>query len=264
MNDDEAIKIPTEKDSVAIENISIAASIGRKSLVLAETIMLPGTRASFIDKQVENFIVSSGGSPANLEVKGYGYATCISNSTEIVHGLPKQQKILFFGDLVSIDVGVKYNGYYAGVAASFVVGGPKSHINRLPYKILRTCQIALESAINILEPGILLNEYGKCVNLIVSKAGFTVVKLLTGHSIGYNYHELPRIYNFYHPYNEIELKENMVLAFELMITNGTGEYLKDKDGWTLSTEDGSLAAHFEHTVLITATGTEILSDRKNI
>jgi len=264
MNDDKAITVPIEKDSVAIENISVAASIAYRSLLLAETMMLSGTRASFIDKQVEKFIVSNGGYPANLEVKGYGYATCISKSSEIVHGLPKHQKILFFGDLICIDVGVKYNGYYADVASSFVVGGSTSHINRLPYKMVRACQVALENAISILKPGMLLSEYGTRVSLIIEKAGFTVLKLLTGHSVGYSYHEMPRIYNFYHPDNDIELKENMVLAFELMITNGTGLCKKDKDGWTLSTADGALAAHFEHTVLITATGAEILSGKKDM
>ncbi len=256
MNDDETSKI--EKDSVAIENISLAAIIGYKSLALAESLMLPGIRASFIDKQVENFIVSNGAFPANLEIKDYKYSTCICKSNEVVHGPPRQKKILFFGDLVSIDIGVKYNGYYAGVAGSFVVGGGDSHINKLPHKMIRTCQVALENAIGILKPGMLLSEYGTRVNLVVEKAGFTVFKLLTGNSIGHKYHEAPRIYNFYHPDNDIEIKENMVFAFELMITDGTGEYKKDKDGWTLRTEDGTNAAHFEHTVLITATGAKIL------
>ena len=257
MNDDETTKI--EKDSVAIENISLAAMIGYKSLALAGTLMLPGTRASYIDKQVESFIVLNGAYPANLEIKGYRYATCICKSNEVVHGPPKQKKILFFGDLISIDIGVKYNGYYAGVAGSFVVGGAESRINRLSNKLIRTCQVALENAIGILKPGMLLSEYGSRVNLVVEKAGFTVFKLLTGNAIGHKYHEAPRIYNFYHPDNDIEIKENMVFAFELMITDGTGVYRRDRDGWTLRTEDGSNSAHFEHTVLITSTGAKILN-----
>ena len=256
MNDDDTNKI--EKDSTAIENISAAAIIGYKSLALAESLMLPGTRASYIDKQVENFIVSSSAFPANLEIKDYRYSTCICKSNEVVHGPPRQKKILFFGDLISIDIGVKYNGYYAGVAGSFVVGGAESRINRLSNKLIRTCQVALENAIGILKPGMLLSEYGTRVNLVVEKAGFTVFKLLTGNSIGYQYHEAPRIYNFYHPDNDIEIKENMVFAFELMITDGTGVYKKDRDGWTLRTEDGSNSAHFEHTVLITSSGAKIL------
>lgn len=251
--------IPTEKDTFAIENISKAAIIAHRALVFAESITMAGIRASFIDKEVEKFIFSNGGYPANLEVEGYGYSICVSKGDEIVHGPPRPQKILFFGDLVCIDVGVKYNGYYADCAVSFVVGGRKSHINRIPYKMIRACKIALENSIGILKPGVLLSNYGRRVSFIVERAGFSVLKLLTGHSIGCHYHEMPKIYNFYHSSNDIILKENMVFAFELMITNGSDQCQKELDGWTLSTTDGSMAAHFEHTVLITENGTKILN-----
>lgn len=250
--------IPSIKDDKAIENIIKAAFIANESLDLACSLALSGVRASYIDKEVEKFIIRSGAYPANLEVENYGYATSISRASEIAHGTPTKNKILMHGEPVCIDLGVKYNGYYADSARSIVVNGSRGYVNHTAYKMVDLCKEALENAIYVLKPGVLLSKYGKTVQKKVKEAGFTVVKFLTGHGIGYEYHEAPHIFNFYHPNNDVPLKKNMVLAFELMITNGSDRYKIDKDGWTLCTEDYSLAVHFEHTVLITETGVEIL------
>lgn len=246
------------KDDIAIENIRIAASIAQNSLVLACDLALSGVRASKIDKEVEKFIIEKGGYPANLEVENYGYATSISKASEIAHGTPTRNKILLHGEPVCIDIGVKYNGYYADCAKTLVVKNSNGYVNHTAYKMIDTCKYALESAIYKLKPGVLLSEYGRAVQQKVKDDGFTVVKFLTGHGVGYEYHESPHIFNFYHPNNDIPLEQGMVFAFELMITNGSDRYKKDKDGWTLYTEDSSLAVHFEHTVLITEHGIEIL------
>ena len=132
------------------------------------------------------------------------------------------------------------------------------------YKLIKACKESLEYAIYKLRPNILLSTYGKEVEKKVNEYGYSIIKSLTGHGVGYEYHEAPYIFNFYHPNNDVMLEPNMVLALELMITNGTDQYAKEKDGWTLSTPDYSLAVHFEHTVLITNSGVEILGIKNNI
>lgn len=245
------------KDEKTIENVIKASYIANEALDLAQSLSLSGTRSSYIDKEVEKFIKSQSAYPANLEVEGFGYSLCISKSSEIAHGKPTSKKILVSGDPVCIDVGVKYNSCYADVARSFVVDGIGHH-DKLLNRMTSVCKVALEESIKILKPGMLLSNYGKKVDAIVTEMGFNTVKFLTGHGIGLKYHEPPHIYNFYHPHNNIELKENMIFAFELMITNGSDRYKRDIDGWTLHTADGSLAVHFEHTVLITMDGAKIL------
>ncbi len=252
------------KSQEVIDNVEKAAVIAHKALNLAQRLSLSGTRASYVDKQIEDFIISENAYPANLEVEGFGHSVCISKSSEIVHGLPSSKKILVSGDLVCMDVGVKYNGCYADVARSFLVETTTgaSVNDKALAKMNSVCKVSLEMAIGILKPGMLLSEYGRTVDTLVKEFGFTTMKFLTGHAIGKKYHEAPHIYNFYHPNNDIELKENMVFAFELMITNGSDRYKKDDDGWTLHTADGSLAVHFEHTVLIEKTGSRILGIKK--
>lgn len=250
---------PPIKDNISISNIREAATIAQNALRLTETVLLSGVRASYIDKKIEEYILSRSAYPANLEVPKFGFATCISSSDEIVHGIPTSKKILFSGDVVSVDIGVKYDGCYADCAKTFIVGGATvNSMNKLSYKMIYTCKTILEEAIKVLKPGVFLSEYGKKIEELISRTEYTVFKFLTGHSIGNSYHELPRVFNFYHKSNDIPLSENMVFALELMLTNGNGKYMKDNNGWTLKTSDGSIGVHTEHTVLITENGATIL------
>ncbi|WP_157143737.1 type I methionyl aminopeptidase [Brachyspira pilosicoli] len=250
---------PSIKDEKAIENIKKAAQIAQEAIDLAFEYSLSGTRASKIDKDVEKFIKSKGAYPANLEVPEYGFSTSISIGNEIAHGRPTNKKILVQGDIICIDIGVKYNGYYADCARTMVVKGNQlSSTNKKAYKLIKACKESLEHAIYKLRPNILLSTYGKEVEKKVNEYGYSIIKSLTGHGVGYEYHEAPYIYNFYHPNNDVKLEENMVLALELMITEGSDKYIIENDGWTISTADYSFAAHFEHTVLIKKNGVEIL------
>ena len=249
---------PSIKDDKAIENIRKAALIAQNAIDLAFSFCKSGTRASKIDKEVEKYIKSQNGYPANLEVSGYGFATSVSIGNEIAHGIPSKKKILTHGKPVCIDIGVRYNGYYADCARTTIVKGNLGSANKEIYKLISACKESLEYGIFKLKPKTLLSEYGKNVEKKVNEYGYNIVKSLTGHGVGYEYHEAPYIFNFYHPNNDIILEQNMVLALELMITNGSNKYSIEKDGWTLSTDDNSLAVHFEHTVLITNDGVEIL------
>lgn len=246
------------KDEVAVENIKIASRIGNKAIELASSMCFAGTRANVIDKEVHSFLLNSGAYPANLEVKDYNYATCISVGSEIAHGIPSLNKVLHNGDIVCIDVGVKYKNYYADCARTTIVRSSKTSVDRKDIDMIIVCKSSLEKAIKNLKAGSLLSEYGRRVNEYVNEGGFNVVKFLTGHGTGYKYHEEPNIYNFYHPHNDIVLEKNTVLSFELMITDGIDKYKKEEDGWTLCTVDGSHAVHFEHTVLIKENEAEIL------
>ena len=253
---------PSIKDDEAIGNIRKAAQIAQESIDLAFKLCISGVRASKVDKEVEKFIKEQNAYPANFEVPDYGFATSISSGNEIAHGRPTNNKILVHGEPVCVDVGVKYNGYYADCARTVVIEGGMGSVNHRAYKLLDACKKSLEYSIYKLKPNVLLSEYGKNIENKVHEYGFSVIKSLTGHGVGYEYHEAPYIFNFYHPNNDVILEPNMVLALELMITNGTDKYEKEKDGWTLSTPDYSLAVHFEHTVLITQTGVEILGIKK--
>ncbi len=248
---------PIIKDRTTISKINKASSIALNALSYSSMLLMAGTRANILDKQIAQYIIEQGGSPANYEIAGYGYATSISVESEIAHGLPKPLKLLKHSDVVCIDIGVKYKDVYADFAKTFVVGGT-SKADEDALTLIRTCDNALKKSIRILRLGGMLSDYGKTVDKIVKENGFKIIKFLTGHGVGEKYHERPYIYNFYHPENDIVLKEGMVFAFELMITNGSDKYRKHEDGWTLYTYDGSIAVHFEYTVAMLKSGPKIL------
>lgn len=250
-------ELPIIKDGFTISKIEKASSIALKALSYSSMLLVAGTRANKLDEQVAQYIIGQGASPANYEIEGYGYATSISVANEIAHGLPKQIKLLKHFDVVCIDIGIKYKDVYADFAKTFVVGG-LSKISKLTANLITTCDYALIKSIQALKCGGMLSDYGKTVDEIVKTNGFKTVKFLTGHGVGKKYHEQPYIYNFYHPENDIVLEEGMVFAFELMITNGSDKYKKHEDGWTLYTDDGSIAVHFEYTVAILKSGPKIL------
>ncbi len=248
---------PIIKDRGIVYKIDEASSIALKAIEYSKTLLEPGTRANVVDSLVAKYIEKLGATPANYEVEGYGYATSISVANEIAHGLPNKVKLLKYGDIVCIDIGIKYQNVYADFAKTFVVGGINA-IDKDLQSIIYACDYALKESIKMLKTGSFLSDYGRHVDKIVKYTGFTTVKFLTGHGVGVEYHEPPYVFNFYHPENDIVLEEGMVFAFELMITNGSDKYSKSDDGWTLCTEDGRTAVHFEYTVAISETGAKIL------
>ncbi len=180
---------------------------------------------------------------------------CASLNDEVVHGIPSRRKVLKKGDLISIDFGLTHEGYYGDAAISVAVGGGDERVR----KLIEIAEKSLEAGIREARPGNRLGDLSAAVQEVVEGAGFNVVREFVGHGIGRSLHEEPQVPNFGKRGTGVVLKEGMVLAIEPMINDGGPGIKVDDDGWTARTKDGSLAAHAEHTVAITADGPVILS-----
>jgi len=214
----------------------------------------PGLTTEEIDRRAERLMRDKGGEPVFLGYRGYRHATCLSINEEIVHGIPGG-RVVKDGDIVSVDVGVKYQGYCGDSAATFAVGKVSAKAD----KLLRVGRESLKAAIRQARAGRHLGDISHAVEAYAEKNGFSVVRDLYGHGIGRDLHEDPLIPNYGRAGEGIELKPGMVLAIEPMLNIGGWRIKTLPDGWTVVTEDGSLSCHFEHTVLITSEGPEVLT-----
>ena len=185
----------------------------------------------------------------------FPYVLCVSVNDEIVHGMPSQKKILKSGDIVSIDTGVQLNGYYGDSAITVAVG----RISEEAQRLIDVTRESLDLAIAEVRPGKRLGDVSAAVQRHAEAAGFGIVRAFVGHGIGRELHEDPQVPNFGEPGKGPVLRAGMVLAIEPMVTMGHWEVRVLKDRWTAVTEDGSLAAHFEHTVAITEAGPDVLT-----
>lgn len=222
----------------------------------------PGISTLKINELAEKLILNMGGIPA---FKGYGKegghpfpaAICASINNEVVHGLPKKEKILRDGDIFKIDTGMIYKGMFTDMTRAFAVG----KISNEKQGIISVAKNAFYEGLKKIKPGGFLSDYSKAVQGYVEKNGFSVVRDLTSHGIGKNLHEPPQILNFYHEgYKDLKLQSGMTFALEPIINVGNPEIITSEDGWTLETMDGSLSGHWENTVLITQAGVEILTE----
>ena len=226
--------------------------MARAGRVVAETIALvgehvrPGITTRELDAIAEEFIRSRGAEPTSKGYRGFPAALCVSPNAMVVHGIPGPYT-LASGDVVSVDVGVTLDGFIADSAATFPVGEISPEAERL----LDVCKAALWAGIAEARPGNRVGDISAAVQRVVEEAGFSVVRSLVGHGVGRSYHEDPHIPNFGQPGRGPLLAEGMTLAIEPMITAGGAEVYVHEDGWSISTDDGSLAAHFEHTVALT-------------
>lgn len=186
--------------------------------------------------------------------KGYPYCICTSVNEEVVHGMPGR-RVLKEGDVLGIDMGVLYNGYYGDAAITVPIGTISKEAERL----VKITERALYIGINAARVGNRLFDIGASIQEYVEENGFSVVRDFVGHGIGQNLHEAPQVPNFGKRNKGIRLKAGMVLAIEPMINAGSSDVVILKDGWTAVTKDGSLSAHFEHSVAITENGAYILS-----
>jgi methionyl aminopeptidase len=214
----------------------------------------PGLQTREIDALAERLIAQSGAYPAFKGYKGYPCATCISVNEEVVHGLPGERR-LKEGDLVSIDLGINYKGYFTDAALSVALGKVDGRLK----KLLETTRRALALGIQQAQPGNHLSDISYAIQHYVEKEGFSVVRQFVGHGIGLQIHEEPEIPNFGHPHNGPLLKAGMVLAIEPMVNMGTWEVEVLKDGWTAVTKDRLPSCHFEQTIAIGEHGPEILT-----
>jgi methionyl aminopeptidase len=247
------------KKAEEIQFIKESCRIVAEVIRLLGNMVRPGITTKELDVIAEEFIRSQGGEPA---FKGYGSdkrnlfpaSLCISIDDQVVHGIP-DNRILREGEIVSIDVGVKKNGFFGDGARTFAVGA----VSDEKLKLLRVTEESLQKGIEHARAGNHIHDISAAIQAHVEAEGFSVVRDLVGHGIGRNLHEEPPIPNFGEAGTGILLQTGMTLAIEPMINAGTFRVKVDPDGWTVRTADGKPSAHFENTVLITDNGPEILT-----
>ena len=217
----------------------------------------PGVTTKELDKVAYDFIIKNNCVPSFLNYEGYPASICTSINDEVVHGIPGNTK-LKNGDIISIDVGVGYKNYQSDAARTYIVGDVSDDIKRL----VKTTEESLYAGLSAIKAGAHIGDIGAAVQSVAEREGFGVVRELVGHGVGTDVHEEPDVPNFGKPNTGITLKKGMVIAVEPMITLGKRYVYMEDDDWTIKTDDGLPAAHFEHTVLVTDTGYEILTGDK--
>jgi methionyl aminopeptidase len=210
-----------------------------------------------LDRLAERLVREGGAEPAFKGYRGFPSTLCASINDEVIHGIPSASRVLREGDIVSLDVGVKLDGYFGDSAVTVPVG----KVPERTLSLLRVTQESLEKGIAQVQAGGRLSDVSHAIQHWVETHGFSVVREFVGHGIGERLHEDPQIPNYGEPGRGPKLAEGMVLAIEPMVAMGRPETRVLKDGWTAVTRDGSLAAHFEHTVAVTASGPLVMTRR---
>jgi len=226
-------------------------------MVLAEAaaFVMPGVNTAEIDRAVENAIERQEATSAFKGYRNFPNASCVSLNDVVVHGIPSPSQVLKEGDIVSLDVGLCYDGYFGDVAATFPVGDPGLELNRL----LEVTFSSLYKGIKKIQPGCRLGDVSHAIQKCVERAGYSVVRDFVGHGIGRQLHEAPEVPNFGKPHRGPVMDAGMVLAIEPMTALGRYEVTIDRDGWSARTKDGRPSAHYEHMVLVEEEGPEILT-----
>ncbi len=245
------IELKTEGE---IEIIKNNGRILARTLKLVEEKIRPGMKTKDLDRLAEDFIKNQGGYPAFKGYRGFPSSICISINEEVVHGIPGE-RVIENGQIVSVDIGVFRNGYYADAAHTYAVGQVSAEAQRL----IQVTQQALGNAFRFVQEGKYISDISHAIQSLVEENGFSVVRDLVGHGIGKRMHEDPQIPNFGSPGQGVTLKKGMVLAIEPMVNAGSFEIETKDDQWTIVTRDGSLSAHFEHTIAVTENGAEVLT-----
>jgi methionyl aminopeptidase len=231
-----------------------AGIIAANARELAGRSIRPGMTTKELDEIVKSYITGQGARPSFLGYRGYPASVCISINDEIVHGIPGE-RVICEGDIVSIDVGAYYKGFHSDTADTFPVGKVSEQAELL-IKVTREC---FYKALEFAKIGNRVGDIGHAVQLHAESLGFSPVRVLTGHGVGKELHEEPEVLNFGKPHTGEELRDGMVIAIEPMINAGGHRVKVLEDGWTTKTADGSLSAHYEHTVAITKDGPLLLT-----
>ena len=241
------------KTSKELLDMKLSCQISAQALKLAGELIRPGVSTAHVNKMVHEFIVSQGAKPTFLGYGGFPAACCISVNDEVIHGIPSD-RILREGDIVSVDVGAAINGYTGDNAATFAVGAVSDDAR----KLMDVTEQCLYKAIEAAQPGNRLGDVGYAVQSYAESFGFAVVRDFVGHGVGKKLHEAPEVPNYGTPGRGLRLMPGMTLAIEPMI-NAKGSAVKSLKDGTVLTASGSLSAHFEHTIAITADGPVILT-----
>lgn len=243
------------KTAREIAIMSEACRISAGALKVAGEAVEPGVTTAEIDRIAENYIRKHGAKPNFKGYNGYPAAACISINNEVIHGIPSKHRVIKAGDIVSIDLGATYEGFNGDNAATFAAGDVSVEAKRL----MDVTKESLYKGISAAIAGNRIGDIGSAVQTYVEANGFSVVRNYVGHGVGTKLHEAPEVPNYGKPNHGIRLVPGMTIAIEPMVNQGDYKVNVLPDGWTVLTKDGSLSAHFEHTVAITADGPKILT-----
>ncbi len=244
------------KTSEQIKRIRKAGKVVAEFFEKVEKLIEPGISSQKIDEMGWEIARRRGAYPSFYNYRGYPAAVCVSINSEVIHGIPRKDKVIRDGDIVSVDYGVYLDGVHADAAKTFIVGESGEREKEL---VRVTCDILYE-AIKFLKPGMTVGDLGNFIQTYVERFGFSVLKDYCGHGIGEQLHEDPPILNYGKPGKGVKILEDMVICIEPMVCMGSGEAVVLPDGWTVVTRDGSLSAHFEHTVWVKDGENEILTE----
>ncbi|MGA8043075.1 MAG: type I methionyl aminopeptidase [Terracidiphilus sp.] len=245
------------KSAQEIEKMRRAGTVVREVLELVRSHVKPGATTLDLEKVAAKRIAELGAKPAFKGYHGFPCVLCTSINSEVVHGIPSKKRVLKEGDIVSVDCGAVIDGFYGDAAITVPVG---EKIAPDTARLLQVTEASLRRAIEAVKPGATLGDIGAAVQGVVEAEGFSVVRDFVGHGIGAHMHEDPQVPNFGQAGQGMKLRAGMVIAIEPMVNAGRPDVKVLKDGWTAVTNDGSMSAHFEHTVAVTDTGARILTE----
>jgi methionyl aminopeptidase len=245
------------KSSKEIEKMRRAGQVVREVLELVRGLVKPGATTLDLEMAAEARTKELGAKPAFKGYKGFPCVLCTSVNSEVVHGIPSPKRVLREGDIVSLDFGAVIDGYYGDAAITVPVG---EKIDPKTTRLVKVTEASLNAAVAVVRPGATLGDVGFAVQQVVEAEGFSVVRDFVGHGIGVHMHEDPQVPNFGVPGRGMKLRVGMVLAIEPMVNAGKADVVVLGDGWTAVTADGSMSAHFEHSVAVTATGARVLTE----
>ena len=237
-----------------IEFMRLSGLILKDVFKKIEKFCVAGKTTLEISNEVEKIIRQNNGIPAFLNYEGFPASACISVNDTLIHGIPGKD-ILKEGDIVSIDIGAIYNGYYSDACRTFIIGNGSDRAK----KIVRVVEECFFNAVSLIKPGVYLGDISHAIEKHALENGFSIPRNFTGHGIGKKLHELPYVFNYGKEKTGIILKKGMCLAIEPMISEGSEKVKFLDDGWTVKMADGKLSAHYENTVLVTDDGYEILT-----
>jgi methionyl aminopeptidase len=245
------------KSSQEIEKMRRAGIATREVLELLRGMVKPGVTTMDLEKAAADRIAEMGVKAAFKGYGGYPCVLCASVNSEVVHGIPSAKRVLKDGDIVSLDFGVFVDGYCGDAAITVPVG---DKVDPETVRLLKVTEESLQAAIKVVRPGATLGDVGAAVQGVVEAEGFSVVRDFVGHGIGVHMHEDPQVPNFGQAGRGMKLRPGMVIAIEPMVNAGKPDVVVLGDGWTAVTADGSMSAHFEHSVAVTANGARVLTD----
>lgn len=241
------------KDELAA--MRTACRISAEALRLGGAAVRPGITTGELDRLMHEYILSQGAT-ASFKAEGFPNCACISLNDEVIHGIPRFDRVVQPGDLVKIDVGACYRGFHGDNAGTFAAGQASPQAQALMQATRQALALAIQAAV----PGARLGDVGWAVQNHVESQGFYVVRKFVGHGIGHDLHEEPEVPNFGRPGHGVRLAPGMTLAIEPMVNIGGSDVKTLPDGWTVKTKSGGLSAHFEHTIAVTKNGPVILTE----